>query len=221
MKLDAVIFDMDGTITDTEKFYNRTWPLAFAACGYPDFTREDALMQRSLNHADAQKLWGSRYGEDFSFETVHQYNTKLVLDLMEKEGIETKPGLDQLLTYLKDHKIWAAVATATKLDRALERLKTVGLENAFDTVISASMVKQGKPHPDVYLHVCKELGADPAHCLALEDSPNGIRSAHDAGCITVMIPDLTMPTPDIEPLLYDWAGDLSKVIPLIERLQAE
>ena len=140
MKLDAVIFDMDGTITDTEKFYNRTWPLAFAACGYPDFTREDALMQRSLNHADAQKLWGSRYGEDFSFETVHQYNTKLVLDLMEKEGIETKPGLDQLLTYLKDHKIRAAVATATKLDRALERLKTVGLENAFDTVISASMV---------------------------------------------------------------------------------
>ena len=178
-------------------------------------------MQRSLNHADAQKLWGSRYGEAFSFETVHQYNTKLVLDLMEKEGIETKPGLDQLLTYLKDHKIRAAVATATKLDRALERLKTVGLENAFDTVISASMVQQGKPHPDVYLHVCKELGADPAHCLALEDSPNGIRSAHDAGCITVMIPDLTMPTPDIEPLLYDWAGDLSKVIPLIERLQAE
>ena len=59
MKLDAVIFDMDGTITDTEKFYNRTWPLAFAACGYPDFTREDALMQRSLNHADAQKLWGT------------------------------------------------------------------------------------------------------------------------------------------------------------------
>ena len=74
---------------------------------------------------------------------------------MEKEGIETKPGLDQLLTYLKDHKIRAAVATATKLDRALERLKTVGLENAFDTVIGASMVKQGKPHPDVYLHVCR------------------------------------------------------------------
>lgn len=92
MKLDAVIFDMDGTITDTEKFYNRTWPLAFAACGYPDFTREDALMQRSLNHADAQKLWGSRYGENFSFETVHQYNTKLVLDLMERR-YRDKTGL--------------------------------------------------------------------------------------------------------------------------------
>ena len=105
------------------------------------------------------------------------------------------------------------------MDRALDRLKAVHLENAFDIVISASMVKRGKPYPDIYLHVCKELGVDPAHCVALEDSPNGIRSAHDAGCITIMIPDLTPPTPDLTPLLYDWAEDLSKVIPLISRLQ--
>ncbi|MFR8814368.1 MAG: HAD family hydrolase [Lachnospiraceae bacterium] len=219
MKLDAVIFDMDGTITDTEKYYNRTWPLAFAACGYSDFTREDALMQRSLNHEDAQKLWESRYGKDFCFETVHKCNTKLVLDLMAREGIEAKPGLDALLTVLQKENIKTAVATASKLDRALDRLKAVHLENAFDIVISASMVKRGKPYPDIYLHVCKELGVDPAHCVALEDSPNGIRSAHDAGCITIMIPDLTPPTPDLTPLLYDWAEDLSKVIPLISRLQ--
>lgn len=188
MKLDAVIFDMDGTITDTEKYYNRTWPLAFAACGYSDFTRDDALMQRSLNHEDAQKLWENRYGKDFCFETVHKCNTNLVLDLMAREGIEAKPGVDALLAVLKKENIKTAVATASKLNRALDRLKAVHLENAFDIVISASMVKRGKPYPDIYLHVCKELGVDPAHCVALEDSPNGIRSAHDAGCITIMIP---------------------------------
>lgn len=219
MQIEAVIFDMDGVITDTEKYYNRTWPIAFAALGYTDFTREDALAQRSLNHQDAQKLWGSRYGKDFSFEEVHKYNTKLVLKLMEEEGIQAKPGIDELLTYLREHHIKAAVATATKLERALPRLATVGLENAFDTVISASMVKRGKPHPDVYLYACKELGVAPSHCIALEDSPNGIRSASSAGCITVMVPDLTMPTPEDEQRIYGWAKDLSAVIPIIQKIE--
>lgn len=219
MEIKAVIFDMDGVITDTEKYYNRTWPQAFAAFGYTDFTKDDALTQRSLNHTDAQILWGKRYGADFSFEKIHQYNTKLVLKMMEEEGIHAKPGIQELLHYLKENHIKSAVATATKLERALPRLASVGLENAFDTVISASMVQKGKPHPDVYLYACKTLGIAPKHCLALEDSPNGIRSAAAAGCTTVMVPDLTMPTPELKPLLYDWVPHLAAVIDLLDEMK--
>ncbi len=221
MKIDAVIFDMDGTIADTEKYYNETWPKAFAACGYSDYTREDALLQRSLNHADAQKLWGSRYGADFSFEEVHQVNTKLVLDLMDKRGIEKKPGLEPLLAYLKEKNIKTAVATATKYERAIPRLEALGLAQAFDAVISVSMVKIGKPHPDVYLYACKELGVNPQNCVAIEDSPNGLKSAASAGCITLMVPDLTLPSTEDLSIIHDWAPDLEKIIPIIEKILAQ
>ncbi len=213
--VEAVLFDMDGVITDTEKFYNRSWPIAFHEFGYTDFTREDALLQRSLNHADAQKLWGSRFGENFCFEEVHKRNNEIVLQMMEKEGIERKPGVDVLLDYLRKHSIKSAVVTATKYDRAIKRLKAVGLENAFDTIVSASMVTIGKPHPDVYLYACNEIGVAPKNCIALEDSPNGIRSAASAGCMAIMIPDLTAPTPDLEEIFYDWAPSLADVIPII------
>ena len=218
MNLEAVLFDMDGVITDTEKYYNRSWPIAFHECGYTDYTREDALLQRSLNHTDAQKLWEARYGSAFCFEDVHKRNTQIVLELMEREGIEAKPGVADLLAYLKSTGIPAAVVTATMLERALPRLASVGLSDAFDTVISASMVPIGKPHPDIYLYACKALGVMPQHCIALEDSPNGIRSAHDAGCLTIMIPDLTGPTPELEKMLYDWAPGLTDVIPIIEHI---
>lgn len=220
MKISTVILDMDGTITDTEKYYNRTWPIAFAECGYPGVTSADALAQRSLNHVDAQLYWGARFGSDFDFEKVHRANAKLVAALMEQEGIEAKPGVKELLAYLKDAGIKTAVATATNLERALPRLERIGLADAFDAITSVSMVKRGKPHPDVYLYACKELGVDPAQCVAIEDSPNGIRSAQGAGCITIMVPDLTQPTEDLLPLLYGAADDLSEVIPLIQKLNA-
>lgn len=212
----AVLFDMDGTITDTEKYYNRTWPEAFHAFGYTDYTCEDALLQRSLNHKDAQKLWGDRYGEGFDFEKVHRYNTKLVLDLMKREGIEIKPGVSEILAYLKEKGIKSAVVTATKYERAMSRLAEVNLQDAFDVVVSASMVERGKPHPDVYLYACQQIGENPEDCMAVEDSPNGVFSAASAGCKTVMVPDLTLPTPDLEDVLLGWTKDLTGLISLIE-----
>lgn len=212
----AVLFDMDGVIVDTEKYYNRTWPVAFAECGYKDFTSEDALLQRSLNRADAQRLWEKRYGKGFSFDKVRQKNAALVSALMEQEGVQKKAGIGELLAYLKENGIKSAVVTATSYERAVARLKSVGLDTAFDTVISASMVRIGKPHPDVYLYACEQIEEAPHNCIALEDSPNGIRSAFSAGCHVIMIPDLTMPTPDLESMLFAQAKTLADVIPILQ-----
>lgn len=216
--LEAVLFDMDGTITDTEKYYNRSWPQAFHEFGYTDFTKEDALLQRSLNSADALKLWQCRYGMDVPYEEIHKRSTAIMLEISKAEGVEAKPGVQELLEYLKSHNLKTAVVTATDMARAIPRLTQVGLQDSFDMVISAHMVKQGKPHPDVYLYACKELGLNSQNCLALEDAPNGIRSASSAGCITVMVPDLSGPTPDLEPLLYDVANGLSDVPRIVHKL---
>lgn len=80
------------------------------------------------------------------------------------------------------------------------------------------MIENGKPAPDIYLAAAKELGLDPGECIALEDSPNGIRSAHAAGCKPVMIPDLSQPDEETKKLLYACCDDLSKVIGVIQKL---
>ena len=91
----------------------------------------------------------------------------------------------------------------------------MGLDQAFGRVISAHMVERGKPHPDVYLYACEQIKECPGDCVAIEDSPNGIRAASSAGCRTVMVPDLTQPTEDLLPLLWGTAPTLREVIDLI------
>ena len=82
-----------------------------------------------------------------------------------------------------------AIATATDVVRAAEYLKMSGLDAYFDKVISATMVKEGKPSPYVYQYACETLGLDPSVCIAVEDAPNGIKSAFSAGLRVIMVPD--------------------------------
>jgi DNA helicase-2/ATP-dependent DNA helicase PcrA len=217
-EIKAVLFDMDGTITDTEKYYFRCWPKSFHAFGYEDYGPEDALYARSLNHADANAHWQQRFDPRIPMDQIRAYNQNLVNELIATEGIDLKPGVEEILAFLRSRQIKSAVVTATQYQRAMTRLAQVHLDQSFDTVISASMVEKGKPHPDVYLYAASEIGAEPGQCIAVEDSPNGIRSAAAAGCIPVMVPDLTEPTEDLQPLLYGVARDLTGLIPMIEAL---
>ena len=83
-------------------------------------------------------------------------------------------------------------------------------------MISASMVKRGKPAPDVYLHACEVLEVQPENCYAVEDSPNGVMSAHAAGCRTIMIPDLTQPDAELSRLLYRKLDSFEELINILE-----
>ena len=87
-----------------------------------------------------------------------------------------------------------------------------------DKLICGNMIENGKPAPDIYLAAAKELELDPSECITLEDSPNGIRSAHTAGCKPVMIPDLSQPDEETKKLLYACCDDLSNVIGVIQKL---
>ena len=212
----AILFDMDGTITDTEKIYNKAWVRAHHECGYEDYTKEDALSQRSLNHKDSEVLWRHRYGDSYDWSSVHDKVTAYVNEAIDRDGIEVKPGLDELLNCLKTHGIKAAVVTATNLQAAHKRLGLAGIEDRFDIIISASQVKQGKPHPDVYLYAVSQLGLTPEDCLAVEDSPNGVKSAVGAGCPTIMVPDLAEPDEETAKLLYAKCERLDGIIEIIE-----
>lgn len=133
-------------------------------------------------------------------------------DYIDKYGFEVKKGLFELLDYLKNNNYLIAVATATDRERAESYLKKIDAYKYFDAVICGDMVNNGKPEPDIYLTASGKLGLPAVECVAFEDSPNGIKSAHSAGCKVIMIPDLTQPDENIKSLLSGVYESLDKAI---------
>ena len=135
-----------------------------------------------------------------------------------QNGLKKKKGLDALLDYLGQHGYKRAVATATDYERASSYLKMLEVFDRFDRVICAAMVENGKPKPDIYRFAAAQLGLDPSECIAIEDSPNGVISASDAGCHTIMVPDLTQPDEELMSRLFRKCDDLEQVIKVMESL---
>lgn len=211
----AVIFDMDGTLIDTEKYYRIFWPKALAEFGY-HMTDEQALSMRSLGRPFAPARLREMFGQELDYYAVRDRRKELMEECLDREGIQVKTGAFQLLQYLQQHKITAAIATATDMQRTEKYLQLTGLRPYFDTLISATMVKEGKPSPDIYAYACEQLGLTPEECIAVEDSPNGVLSAYRAGCHVVMVPDQTEPDEELRKLLYARVDTLEEMISLVE-----
>ena len=210
----AVIFDMDGTLIDTEKYYRIFWPKALAEFGYHR-TDEQALSMRSLGRPFAPARLRQWFGEELDYDAVRQSRKDMMEECLDREGIRRKPGALELVQRLKADGITTAVATATDPERTAKYLRLTGLEGYFDRLISATQVKEGKPSPDIYLYACELLGLKPEECLAVEDSPNGVLSAYRAGCKVVMVPDQTEADEETKKYLYAVAENLDEVYEII------
>lgn len=212
----GIIFDMDGLMLDTEKLLAKYWIQASQEFGFP-MQLEHVLGIRSLSAIYAKPKLQAIFGENFNYEQIRARRRELTAQHLETFGIEKKSGLDKLLIYLHENNYQIAVATATDYERTELYLKQVQVYDYFDKFICGDMVKKGKPDPEIYLTACHELNLFPAQCMALEDSPNGILSAFQAGCKPVMIPDLSQPDDELKHKLYACVPDLSCVIDLLER----
>ena len=198
-KTKAVLFDLDGTLIDTEKYYQQIWPKSVEHFGVT-MTREQALSLRSLGRPFAPQRFAEWYGEDFDYQASREYRTKLFNELVATQGINLKPGVEETLSWLKEKGILIATATATDEERTTRFLKSAGVFDYFDRICCASHVKEGKPAPYLYLYAVEQVGVPKENCIAVEDAPNGVRSAHAAGITTCYIPDTVDDEPEIRGL---------------------
>lgn len=212
----AVIFDMDGVLIDTEKHYNAAWCQAATEAGFP-FTREHALLLRSCEAKEGEKLMQGIFGPSFDYYAIRERRRELVRERLAQYGLEKKPGVEETLRFLRAKGIKTAVATTTALDITKSHLTTIGVCDLFDSIVSAKNVAHGKPEPDVYLYACEQIGERPQDCMAVEDSPNGIMAAYRAGLRTVMVPDLTQPDEELTKYLYACVNSLSDLCELVDK----
>ena len=213
-RIRGVLFDMDGLVLDTEKLYTRFWMESLHFYGFP-MTLDQALKMRAANSRLSEANLHSFFGPTVDYQKCRSKRIELMDAFIEEQGVETKPGIFELLDALDARGIPAAITSSAPKDRIEKHLASVNLLHRFTAICSGHEVPNGKPAPDIYLHGAASLGLPPECCLALEDAPTGILAAYRAGCVTVMVPDLDQPDTDTENLLFAKADSLTDVISLI------
>ena len=211
----GVLFDMDGLVLDTEKLYSRFWMEACHFYGFP-MTYEQSLSMRAANSRLGQQTLHNFFGPQADYAMIRNKRIELMDAFIEKEGVEPKDGIFQLMDFLEERGIPAAITSSSPPDRIREHLGSLGLYHRFAKICSGYDMPRGKPAPDIYLHGAASLGLAPEVCLALEDAPLGIESAFRAGCVPVMVPDQDQPDETVKAMLYAKADSLLDVIELIK-----
>ncbi|WP_299668391.1 HAD family phosphatase [uncultured Ruegeria sp.] len=194
----AVVFDMDGLLLDTERVYFEGFRTALAALGLP---QDDDLFRRLVG---TNRLLGRRLlTEGLSGRvTLEEFDSVWDDEIAQRlaDCIPVKPGARAVAEHLLERDIPYIIATSTQTEKAHLYLERAGLSELFQDVVGGDQVTASKPAPDIYLHATARLGHDPATCVAFEDSPNGVRAAHAAGLITVQVPDIVVPDAELRAL---------------------
>lgn len=206
----AAVFDMDGTLLDTEPLYREAIFAATAELGY-EMTDPLHLAQVGAPNDVAHALFLAEYGPDFPFERFHERMHALMAEYEATRGVTHKQGALDLLATLRSRGIPIAVVTSTSRPAAPERLSRAGLLDMVDVLIARDDTELGKPNPEPFLAAAERLGIAPDACLALEDSANGVRAAKAAGMIAVMVPDLVAPDAELTAMCHAIHPDLDAV----------
>ena len=187
--MQAVIFDMDGVIFDSENLVIKCWKVVADKYGIKDV--ETACREcLGVNSAEAKERFLKKYGEEFPYDEYKSEMSALYHETAASGGLDLKPGIVELLTFLKENKYGLAVASSTRKAVVESQLRNAGILDFFDEIICGDMVKKSKPEPEIYLTAAEKIKVNPENCYAIEDSYNGIRSAYNAKMQVIMVPDL-------------------------------
>lgn len=215
----AVVFDMDGVLFDTEGVEYRAAGRIEREQNLPG-VQAMILEALGMTQEKSVELFLKHFPSEEAYRafeaTLHRYYREAITP-----RVPEKPGLRELLSYLKEKGLLVALATSSDLACVKRNFASSGIGPYFHTVVTGDRIAHSKPHPEIYLAAASALGVPPWQCVAVEDSFAGVRSAHGAGMQTVMVPDLLAPTGEILSLCCGQAPSLDQVIPLLEKLLGE
>lgn len=199
MQMKGAIFDMDGLLFDTEKVYQETW---HEIAKEHNIKLGNGFLEAisGTNGEQMCRILECYYqvpdGADIMQECMARVQQKLSVHVPIKEGVK------EILNFFREKGIRLAVASSSSVQQIESNLKISGIEEYFTEIISGSEVDCGKPAPDIFLLAAKRIDCRPEECFVFEDSKNGIRAGHEAGCVTIMVPDLIKPTSEIVPYCF-------------------
>lgn len=217
----AVLFDMDGTVLDTERIYKICWEKAMNEenIAADENTFFDLV---GLNDASTREYFREKFGfSDERYVYMRKKAESFAREYKLKNGTPVKKGFVALSDFLIENDIGAAIVTSTVREEALRSLSAAGIEKRFDLIIGGDDVISGKPSPEPYLRAVKALNLTADECIAAEDSANGVRSAYDAGIKCVYIPDMKDISSEIKRLAAYEADSLDKIIEIVSGLDRE
>lgn len=212
----GILFDMDGVVIDSERLFTRFWMASAADLGFP-MTRDQALQLRSLRREQGIEKMHAFFGPTANFDEIRAHRIELMEAHIAEYGVDEKPGIRELLAFLKENGIPCAITSSSALPVIRERLGRLGILEDFTALCSGKDVPNGKPFPDIYLAGAAAIGVAPENCLAIEDSPTGLESAWRAGCMGVFVPDQDQPDEVTLSRAFAKADSLTDVMALIEK----
>ncbi|MEQ2579124.1 HAD family hydrolase [Hominiventricola aquisgranensis] len=217
MQYQAVVFDMDGVIFDTERLVIEFWKEVAKKHNIPN-VEHTCIQCLGTNRVRTREIFLENYGADFPFDPYRAEVTELFNTHYKGVPLPTKPGIRELLNYLQEQDIKVGLASSTAQHLVRDEIGTAGLLPYFQTLVCGDMVEHSKPAPDIFLKACEILNADPTKSIAIEDSFNGIRSAHCAGMTPIMVPDQVQPTDEIRTLAFHVMPSLLDVLNWLKTL---
>ncbi len=219
----GAIFDMDGTMFDTERLRFQTLQQASQELIGQEFSHEYLMQCLGLSATTAEQLAQRLYGVNVPYKEIRKKADEMELEYIRKHGVPIKKGLVQVLELLRKSGLRMAVATSSRRAIAEEYLINANVYKFFDVITCGDEVEQGKPHPEIFLKAASQLHLDANQCLMFEDSENGLTSAHTSKGLTILLKDIKEPNDEMlekahfyYDQMYDFLTDLDQFIPVMD-----
>lgn len=207
----AVVFDMDGVIFDSERAVMQCWKEVASRHNIPDIEKA-ILACTGTTMVRTHEIMLNLYGADFPYDEYARESSAIFHSRYDGGRLPMKPGVKELLTFLKERGKKIALASSTRQQVVTDELRDADIIEYFDRIICGDMVSRSKPAPDIFLKACKELNVSPSDSYAIEDSYNGIRAAHAGVLHPIMVPDLLPADEEMQSLAEIVLPNLTSVI---------
>ena len=209
-EIKAVVFDMDGLMFDTERISQASWTRTMAEWGY-ELPHEVYLQAIGTTEAGTKEIFKRVFGDAFPIDEIRARQRVYYHDHLTNKGIPVKMGLVALLDWLDETPLKRIVASSTERGWVWEKLRITHLDHRFEQVVGGDEVSMGKPAPDIFLEAARRIGVLAEQCIVLEDSEAGVRAAHAADMLPLMVPDMKQPTSKVTELAHQIFASLDEV----------